>query len=108
MKSIATLSPHASGMGSGCKGPVGLHVDDLFHRHSVQDGIYAFSRLRCMLGQKYASQRVAYDLSAPKCPELSCASLNKSSLIVPWRGISKRSLMYKRPLAVWMPCVDGE
>ena len=39
MKSIATLSPRSSGIGRGCRGPVGFRVEDLFHRQSVQEGI---------------------------------------------------------------------
>ena len=39
MKLIATLSPWVSGMGRGCKGPVGLCVEDLLCRHLVQDGM---------------------------------------------------------------------
>jgi hypothetical protein len=35
MKSMATESPRLSGTGSGCKGPIGLVVEDLFCWHST-------------------------------------------------------------------------
>ena len=51
MKSIATESQWLSGMGSGCSGPIGFDVFDLFHWHSAQDGTYAISRSFRMFGQ---------------------------------------------------------
>jgi len=39
IKHIATLSPRASGIGRGCKGPAGLLVADLFRKQSVQEGM---------------------------------------------------------------------
>ena len=44
IKSMATLSPQSSGIGSGCKEPAGFLVDDLFCRQSVHKGMYEVSR----------------------------------------------------------------
>ena len=38
IKSNATLSPHSSGIGKGCRGPGALVVCDLFHWQSLQEG----------------------------------------------------------------------
>ena len=39
MKSIATKSPHCSGIGNGCSGPKGLFVRDLLCWQSGQEGM---------------------------------------------------------------------
>ena len=51
IKSVAMLSSWSSGIRRGCKGPEGLCVLDLFLRHSVHEGMYAFSRSHHMFGQ---------------------------------------------------------
>jgi hypothetical protein len=39
IKSMATLSPHLSGMGKGWSGPVGLQVEELLWRQSLHEGM---------------------------------------------------------------------
>ena len=51
MKSIAMDFPQPSSTGRGCKGPGVLVVEDLFHWHGLHNGMYAFSRSHCILGQ---------------------------------------------------------
>ena len=45
MKFMATLSPQSSGIGRGCKGPVGFRVVDLFCKHLVHEEMYTFSKV---------------------------------------------------------------
>ena len=51
MKSRVTVSKQSSDTGRGCRGLVGFEVHFLFCWHSVQEGIYAFSKSWCMFGQ---------------------------------------------------------
>ena len=51
MKSIARFLNQPSGMGVECKGPMGLHVGDVFHWQDVHKGIYVSSRSFHILGQ---------------------------------------------------------
>ena len=50
---------------------------------------------------------ITYDLSGPKWPEVSCASQNKSSRIMPRCGMSKQSPVYHNLFEVEMPDVEG-
>ena len=44
MKSMEMDSQRSSGTGRGCKGPVGLEVEDLLRAQSIQEGMYPFLR----------------------------------------------------------------
>jgi hypothetical protein len=97
MKSIKIESPQSSGTGRGCRGPVGLDVELLFHMHSVQEEMYLYSKSLRMPGQKKEFQMLSYVLKKPKWPEESYARWKMHSRTLFPAGIIRQSPINQRP-----------